>query len=53
MKTLLVTILCTAVVASSHAQDKNVATADYSVTADVQYCTGGGKPLLMDVFVPH
>ena len=26
---------------------------DYNVVADVQYCTGGGKALLMDVFVPR
>jgi acetyl esterase/lipase len=24
----------------------------YKLVSDVQYCTGGGKPLLMDVFVP-
>ena len=24
----------------------------FTVVPDVQYCTGGGKPLLMDVFVP-
>jgi acetyl esterase/lipase len=24
-----------------------------SVIADVQYCTGGGQPLLMDVFIPE
>lgn len=24
----------------------------FSVISDVQYCTGGGKPLLMDVFIP-
>jgi acetyl esterase/lipase len=24
----------------------------FTVVSDVQYCTGGGKPLLMDVFVP-
>jgi len=26
--------------------------ASYNTISDVQYCTGGGKPLLMDVFVP-
>jgi len=25
----------------------------FTVLPDVQYCTGGGKPLLMDVFVPQ
>jgi acetyl esterase/lipase len=25
----------------------------YTVVPDVQYCSGGGKPLLMDVFVPQ
>lgn len=25
---------------------------DYRTVASIQYCTGGGKPLLMDVFVP-
>jgi acetyl esterase/lipase len=35
------------------AQDENQSTADYTVIADVQYCTGAGKPLLMDVFVPR
>src|SRR5262249_2758642 len=24
----------------------------FTVTSDVPYCTGGGKPLLMDVFIP-
>jgi acetyl esterase/lipase len=24
----------------------------FTVVPDVQYCTGGGKPLLMDVFIP-
>jgi len=24
----------------------------FTVVSDVQYCTGGGKPLLMDVFIP-
>lgn len=24
----------------------------FDITADVQYCTGGGQPLLMDLFVP-
>ena len=24
----------------------------YKVISDVQYCTGGGKPLLMDIFIP-
>jgi acetyl esterase/lipase len=35
------------------AQDENQSTSDYTVVANVQYCTGGGKPLLMDVFVPR
>jgi acetyl esterase/lipase len=35
------------------AQDENRPTADYDVAADVRYCTGGGKPLLMDVFIPR
>jgi acetyl esterase/lipase len=25
---------------------------EYKVISDVQYCTGGGKPLLMDIFTP-
>ncbi len=25
---------------------------EFDVVPDVQYCTGGGKPLLMDVFIP-
>jgi len=25
----------------------------FTVNPDVQYCTGGGKPLLMDVFIPN
>jgi len=25
---------------------------EYRIIADVQYCTGGGKPLLMDLFIP-
>lgn len=35
------------------AQDENQSTPDYSVIANVQYCTGAGRPLLMDVFVPR
>ncbi len=53
MKALRVIIPCLIVIACAHAQDENRSTADYSVAADVQYCTGGGKPLLMDVFVPR
>jgi acetyl esterase/lipase len=26
--------------------------AQFTVVSDVQYCTSGGKPLLMDVFLP-
>ena len=40
-------------VASAWAQDENLSTADYTVVVNVRYCTGGGKPLLMDVFLPH
>ena len=25
----------------------------FSIVADVQFCTGGGRPLLMDVFIPN
>jgi acetyl esterase/lipase len=25
---------------------------EFTVLSDVQYCTGGGRPLLMDVFIP-
>src|ERR1700726_4619649 len=25
----------------------------FKIVADIQYCTGGGKPLLMDVFIPN
>jgi acetyl esterase/lipase len=25
---------------------------EFTVVSDIQYCTGGGKPLLMDVFLP-
>ena len=35
------------------AQDGNQSTSDYTVVADLQYCTGAGKALLMDVFVPR
>ena len=27
--------------------------ANFGIASDIQYCTGGGKPLLMDVFVPR
>jgi len=39
--------------APCHAQEENKPTAEYSVVADVEYCRGGGKPLLMDVFEPR
>jgi acetyl esterase/lipase len=35
------------------AQDENRSTPDYNVVADVPYCTGGGSPLLMDIFIPR
>jgi hypothetical protein len=34
-------------------QDENQSTTSYAVVANVQYCTGAGKPLLMDVFMPR
>ena len=27
--------------------------AQFTVISDVQYCTGGGRPLLMDIFIPQ
>lgn len=27
--------------------------ANYTVKADVQYCTGGGRPLTMDLYIPN
>ncbi len=42
-----------ALISALSAQDENQSTPDYTVVANVQYCTGAGKPLLMDVFVPH
>ena len=44
---------CLALVSALLAQDENQSTSDYTVVADLQYCTGAGKPLLMDVFVPR
>jgi acetyl esterase/lipase len=35
------------------AQEENQSTSSYEVVPNVQYCTGAGKPLLMDVFVPR
>lgn len=47
-------ILTGAAIAScAFSHDENRLTADYAVTADVPYCTGEGKPLLMDVFLPY
>jgi acetyl esterase/lipase len=46
------TLLALALLSILSAQDENRPTADYNVAADVRYCTGGGKPLLMDVFIP-
>jgi hypothetical protein len=40
-------------VSTLQAQDENQSTSDYTVAADLQYCTGAGKALLMDVFVPR
>ena len=50
MKRLAV-LACLALASSVQAQ--HTPPAAYDVIADVPYCTGGGKPLLMDVFVPR
>jgi acetyl esterase/lipase len=42
-------ILCTLPMALAAAQ---LPEANFGVVSNVQYCTGGGKPLLMDVFIP-
>jgi acetyl esterase/lipase len=47
------TLFAIAIVSPLLAQDENQSTASYAVVANVQYCTGAGKPLLMDVFVPR
>lgn len=49
-RSALISFLLTA---SAFAQQENAPTADYSVVPDITYCTGGGKPLLMDVFIPR
>jgi acetyl esterase/lipase len=51
--TFLSGLLCLLLAAGATGQDENAPTADYSVAADIQYCTGDGKPLLMDVFMPR
>jgi len=53
MRAFSVILTGAAIAACVFAQDENRPTADYTVTADVRYCTGGGKPLLMDVFLPY
>jgi acetyl esterase/lipase len=45
-------VLGVIVVPGASAQDENRSTPEYNVVANVQYCTGGGKPLLMDLFIP-
>jgi acetyl esterase/lipase len=49
----VLTLLAIAIVSPLLAQDENQSTASYAVVANVQYCTGAGKPLHMDVFVPR
>jgi acetyl esterase/lipase len=44
------TLLAIATAAQSAAQ---APTTQSTVVSDVQYCTGGGKPLRMDVFLPN
>jgi acetyl esterase/lipase len=46
---LLLFFSCALCVPSVSAQ---VREPSFTVVSDVQYCTGGGKPLLMDVFIP-
>ena len=46
-------LLSFVLIAPVFAQNENAPTADYSVAADIQYCTGGGQPLLMDIFIPR
>jgi acetyl esterase/lipase len=41
-------ILCALPIAGTQALEAN-----FGVISNVQYCTGGGKPLLMDVFLPR
>jgi acetyl esterase/lipase len=57
MKTILgllgAAVLCAVSAVPLQAQNENASTADYQVTADVPYCAGGGKTLLMDVYVPR
>jgi acetyl esterase/lipase len=52
MRFLSAVVLPIMVVAPIYSQDENQSTADYTTFANVQYCTGGHKSLLMDVFVP-
>ena len=58
MKILQFLRLCTLIVPAffagySGAQEETQAAPEYLMLADVQYCTGGGKPLLMDIFIPR
>src|SRR5260370_16837115 len=53
MRILSRIIFLTVLVVLTYAQDENVSTKDYAVVSDIQYCTGGAKTLLMDVFVPR
>jgi acetyl esterase/lipase len=39
-------------VALAFAARAQVPESQFTVEADIQYCTGGGAPLLMDVFIP-
>jgi len=41
------------VLISAGAQERNEPCDAYTVIADVQYCTGSGKPLLMDISIPR
>lgn len=53
MKLFSTLFLCLVFSCAISAQNENHPAANYSLVADVQYCTGGGKPLLMDVFIPR
>ena len=49
----LLTLISLVVAQAQSAESENRSTSDYTVVANVQYCTAAGKPLLMDVFVPR
>jgi acetyl esterase/lipase len=53
MRFTLAFLLLMSVYSTYHTDNTNLTDQPFHVISDVPYCTGGGEPLLMDVFIPE